>query len=219
MCADVLHMTACEEEAWTREAVGTKRFEIIPMGVKLPNDSARDEAPARKVLLFVGRLAKVKALDRLVQAFNLVEHKGWVLRIIGEDVDGTIDALKRIRGKDVEIEGPRVGEALKAEYNACSVLALVSHSENFGAVVLEAMSHGRPVLTSKGTPWKDAPGWWVDNDVESLARTLEDVFSTSMDEIKTMGDRARRFVEERFTWEAVAQRFSEVYNCLASRRQ
>lgn len=212
--ADVVHVTAKAEECWTRDVVGASRYEIIPMGARLPGLCASTSISQRRVLLFVGRLAKVKALDRLVESFNRIEHRGWSLRIVGQDVDGTLSNLREFAGNDVEFVGPKTGGELQTEYRNCSVLALVSHTENFGAVVLEAMAHGKPVLTSRGTPWSEAPGWWVDNDVETLSKTLQEVFSTPIEDLERKGTLARQFVEDHFAWDVVAGRFKDMYASL-----
>ena len=53
---------------------------------------------------------------------------------------------------------------------------LVSHSENFGNVVIEALSQGTPVIASKGTPWEqlaEKAGFWIDNDENSIACCID----------------------------------------------
>ena len=53
--------------------------------------------------------------------------------------------------------------------------------ENFGMIVTEALSVGTPVIASLGTPWEELNihrcGWWVNNDVDTLAQTIEKVLS------------------------------------------
>lgn len=58
----------------------------------------------------------------------------------------------------VVFAGPKFGPDLAAEYAACDILALVSHTENFGATVVDALAHGKPVITSTATPWQEVTG-------------------------------------------------------------
>jgi glycosyltransferase involved in cell wall biosynthesis len=50
-----------------------------------------------------------------------------------------------------EIEPQKISEALKDAH----VFILPSKSENFGHSIYEALSAGRPVITSKNTPWNN----------------------------------------------------------------
>jgi glycosyltransferase involved in cell wall biosynthesis len=61
---------------------------------------------------------------------------------------------------------------------------LVSHSENFGNVVIEALSQGTPVIASHGTPWQklvdSKAGQWIDNNENEIAKSIDKVIA--MDE-------------------------------------
>ena len=79
-----------------------------------------------------------------------------------------------------------------------------------GATVVDALAHGKPVITSTKTPWKVAQekgcGWWVENDVASLARTLREMMGMPDDERRMVGDRGRPLVEEGYSWSAVGRK-------------
>lgn len=121
----------------------------------------------------------------------------------------------------VVFAGPKFGAALQAEYAACDLLALVSHTENFGATVVDALAHGKPVITSTQTPWQVVAergcGWWVANEVDCLAATLRAAFDTPAAALADMGRRGRRLVEERYTWAAVAEAMRATYEVVAAR--
>ena len=53
----------------------------------------------------------------------------------------------------VKFERPVEGLENKNCSQALIVRFLISESENFGNVVIEAMAQGTPVVTSLGTPW------------------------------------------------------------------
>jgi glycosyltransferase involved in cell wall biosynthesis len=53
-----------------------------------------------------------------------------------------------------EIEPQKISDALKDAH----VFVLPSKSENFGHSIYEALSAGRPVITSKNTPWNNLQG-------------------------------------------------------------
>ena len=106
-CAALIHVTSEQEALWVRD-LGIKRpIVVAPLGADLPkaNESVggRSEVERRKVLLFVGRVCPVKALDRLICAFaqvvgsrSEVVGNRWLLRIVGPDEAGHMSELTQL---------------------------------------------------------------------------------------------------------------------------
>ncbi len=234
--AALIHSTVEKEREWNVNlglGVGSRcRSLVAPLGTHLPKEKTESSAvhlhlePTPKTLLFVGRVYPVKALDRLIEAFVKAKPEGWCLRIVGPDQAGhqaELEALCKHLGlssddSKIVFAGPKFDSELDAEYTRCSALALVSHTENFGATVVDAMEHGKPVITSTNTPWKEVAdfgcGWWVDNDVETLASTLNSIFNTPTSTLESMGKRGRMLVEAKYTWSAVAKTLVSAYSAL-----
>ena len=93
-----------------------------------------------------------------------------------------------------------------------------SDFENFGMIVTEALSVGTPVIASLGTPWQELNtehcGYWIDNDVQTLTKTIENVLSLSEDEIICMGVNGKRLVQERYQDTQVAKMMIQLYDWL-----
>lgn len=224
--AALIHSTTELEREWNNK-LGFTRQVVVPLGTYLPKANEVESCKLKveggdeveggrgKVILYVGRVYPVKALDNLIAAFEMADHKDWKLRIVGPDQAGHMEELKKIAGEDVVFAGPKYDAELEAEYDKCEVLALVSHTENFGATVIDAMAHGRAALTSTKTPWKIVAdrgcGWWVDNGVESIASTIEQIVNLTEDELRAMGEKGRRLVEEEYQWPVVAKRMAQGY--------
>lgn len=96
-----------------------------------------------------------------------------------------------------------------------SYLIVPSDFENFGNIITEAMVHGIPVIASKGTPWQELNmhhcGWWVDNDVDTLAATIREALALSEEERIAMGKRGQQLVKENYSVEMVALKMKELY--------
>ena len=218
--AVLIHSTVEKERAWNA-ALGFKRHIVVPLGTHLPEkfDSPAARTSSCRTLLFVGRIYPVKALDRLIEAFAKVKGEGWKLRIVGPDQAGhqadLVRLCENLNASNVEFAGPKFAAELDREYAACDCLALVSHTENFGATVVDAMAHGKPVVTSTNTPWQEVVerkcGWWVDNEPDVLAKTLREMMSFSDEARAEMGARGRQLVEEKYSWRAVAEQLVAAY--------
>ena len=80
------------------------------------------------------------------------------------------------------------------------------------------MACGTPVLTTKGTPWKELEelkcGWWIDINVESLVLALEHFLQLSESSLKIMGTTGRKLVEEKYASEKMAQRMMDLYKII-----
>jgi len=136
-------------------------------------------------------------------------------------------------GTCVQFIGPKYDADLSAEYDACDALILVSHTENFGATVIDALAHSKPVITSTNTPWKvvlgentnnqqlttnnsasGRCGWWVDNSPESLARTFTQMLDCTDAQLRAMGANGLALVQAAYTWPAIAQNLISHYSKL-----
>ena len=230
MSAALLHATA-ESEVEDFRRMGLKnRVCIAPLGVNLPefNERTISGKDAVRTLLFVSRVQRKKGLLNLVRAWAMIpDHvrKGWKVRIVGPDQEGhaaEVTALSRECGveKSIEIVGPRYGADLDAEYSSAQLFVLPTYSENFGSVVVEALAHGLPVITTKGAPWGELEtshcGWWIDIGVEPLTKALQLAMSLEDGERHGMGVRGRGLVEEKYTWSAVVKAMERAYASVLS---
>ncbi len=215
---DLIHVTASLETKWVRDLGFTNPIVEVPLGTDLPNVVAKFDNPIKE-LLFVGRIYPVKGLDLLIKAWDSVDTTGWKLRLVGPDQAGYMRTLKKMcRSTNVEFTGPLYGEILKKAYAASRALILPSYTENFGAIVLDALSHGLPVLTSEATPWnflqEKGCGWHFPLEVNALSEKLKVLFATSDDVLREMGARGRKLVEEKYTWPAIAEQMTKAYEGL-----
>lgn len=224
----LFHATSEEERRSIERALGVRvPTVIVPNGADLPPAEALERrepfSDSRPRIGFVGRIHPIKALEQLVRACALLRDRGldFELRLAGPIQDrGYYEYLGRqiddIALRDrVVFEGEVLGERKDAFYSSCRVVALVSRSENFGNVVVEALAFGTPVVASQGTPWQAletyGAGRWVENDPGNLAGALEP-YLQSPELAARAGRNGRTMVEERFTWTAVARSMSEAYS-------
>ena len=106
----------------------------------------------QKILLAVGRLEDdVKQFSLLIDAFGLLtqEFPDWKLKIVGGDVDGSLEKYQRQIGLlDIEekIELTGVLRNLEEVYMSSSILCHPARYEGFGLVVIEGYRYGLPAV-------------------------------------------------------------------------
>lgn len=190
------HATSTEECNQIHHLMGKRRIvATIPNYMILP-----ERIPSEKVsgnydyLLYVGRIAPIKALDKLVEALSLSHEfmSGKVLlQVVGDNIGDYYEHLCRLVAEKkmtdrVVFRGVLLGEKKEECIANAKYLVLVSDSENFGNVVIESLAQGTPIVASFGTPWqvieKNNAGFWVSNNPVILAKTIDRILTIGNDD-------------------------------------
>jgi glycosyltransferase involved in cell wall biosynthesis len=130
-----------------------KRFRIIKDTEKLEKVKTKYGLPDH-FLLFVGRILPVKNLETIIKGYHLAKRnkgleqklvivgaKTWYYKII-ESLIIELDIKE-----DVIFTGP-IFDDLPSIYNLADLFLFPSYYESFGAVLLEAMACGTPVIAA-----------------------------------------------------------------------
>ena len=200
-------------------------FETLPA----PGTFRRDhpEIGDRPMVLFLSRLHAKKGLDLLIPAFSGVNDREARLVIAGPDEGGyraTVEAMiaRHDLGGRVIVTGMLSGPQRVAAYVDADLFALSSYQENFGAVVVEALAAGTPVVISDQVnihPEISAAnvGEIVPQELPRLAETLNRWLGDA-DLRAAAAARSRPFVRDRYDWGRIAQRWAERYERFAQGR-
>lgn len=199
----LFHATSEEEKKAINHYVGeSARIVVIPNYIELPPQLA-SETPAYPYFLFVGRVTPIKAIDKLIIGLsmaNLFKKSKYKLIIAGPNQNNYQKELERLAkssglaGK-IEFVGNVFGEEKFRLYANAYFSCLLSFSENFGNVVIEALSQGTPVIASTGTPWdileKANAGYWISNAPETIAEYIDKAIALPNDDYSKMRNAAR----------------------------
>lgn len=209
-----------------------EKIQIIPMGVDpekyhdVGNPDLNRKFESNRVILSVGRLIDWKGTIYLIDAMPLVlqRYPNALLLIIGSgpEMEHLVQRVHQLTlEENVTFLGVVSNEDLQAYYHAADVFVLPSinksgKTEGLGVVLLEAMASGCPVIGSNvgGIPdiiRDEENGFLVpEQDPSVLAERIVRIFSDANLREKFRKNGHSR-IEESYTWDTIAERFSEVY--------
>jgi len=204
-----------------------KNVEIIP----LSNPHSTELRPYVKkdkiYILFVGRFVEVKGLPVLIRAFAEIVKKypSAELHLVGDgpqkpELTKIVKELKL--DSNVKFQGFLVGEPLLEAYNKATIFVLPSiktktgETEGLGVVLIEALSHGVPVIGSKvgGIPdiiidGKTGLLFEPDNHLE-LAEKIT-LLIENPELRKKLVEGGQKHILENFSWEKIVEKMEKVY--------
>lgn len=196
--------------------VNTDIFNPTPNDAFVVRDSlgvGRDQ----KLLLYVGRLAKEKNTETLLQGFELLEQRrprDFHLLVIGDGSQR--DLLRKLQARCGNISWIRYcseSADLARHYRAADLFVHPGIQETFGLVALESQACGTPVVGIRGSYmdriiFHEQKSWARENTPEALADAIEEL---STEKLSMLGGNASRAAEELHGWPRVFQQLFCIY--------
>lgn len=124
------------------------RYKIVTNNMPIETDNKISNLKNKNIIT-VGRLEKVKGYDDLIKLFSKLNNKEWTLSIIGtgSEFDNLNNLIKELNMEDnIKLLGFKNTEELNKLYKESSIYIMTSIEESFGLVLLEAASHGLPLI-------------------------------------------------------------------------
>jgi D-inositol-3-phosphate glycosyltransferase len=244
--ADLLIASTPDEAGDLKLLYGAEpeRVFVVPPGVDLSMFQPIDRTEARRkigyrsgrLLLFVGRLERLKGVDVAIRALALLRdrsHDDVRLLVLGEDSRRSDDESEKSRLKAIALSegvqdrvdflGSVAHHELPYFYSAADVCVMPSYSESFGLVGLEAQACGTPVVGSDVTGLRsvvrdEVSGYLVAGHnpaayAEKIGRLLENP------ELAQQMGRRGRLLAQRFSWGRTADRLLPLFDAVIERAQ
>jgi D-inositol-3-phosphate glycosyltransferase len=230
----IVALTAVDRQQMLRHYGDQAPIVVIPGGVDLERFSPQPKLAARaalglnakqKVILFVGRIQRLKGLEVLVRAFARLNELDARLLIVGGRPGNShesreITRLQHLSAKlgvaeRTHFVGAVAHEQLPTYYSAADASVMPSSYESFGLVAVESLACGTPVVATRVggltsivhdgetgmlVPWRDAELF-----AERLRRILQD-----QELHDRLAARARESVLE-YGWDRIADEHLALY--------
>lgn len=203
---------------------------FIPHGVNTDIFKPVDASNLRKkygtensdVILYVGRIAKGKGVDKLIKILNLVikKNKRVKLIIVGGDA-GYLPMVKSLiqkygLSKNVAIVGYISKHNLPEYYSMADLIVYPSRQEIFGLVLCEAMACGKAVIGSDimgpSEIILNGKTGYTSNfkDLNKVSELIINLFNDRK-LLAQMGKKSLERVKKIYTWEKAAESHYKLY--------
>lgn len=213
-----IHATSLQEKEDIASMVNPQRIFVLPNLLKLPVAFKRHEDSESVFrLIYLGRIEPKKNLEFMLDVLLTDFPVPYRLEIIGEGEDTYIKALKERTATVSGISwlGPIHGDA-KWQYLAnADVILLPSFNENYGNVILEALSQGTPAIVSDKVGLKDYLvenrfGWVVPNTPEAWRSCLVETWHNQAERAR-IRNLAPQKIQQDFSTKGVAGHYMAMY--------
>jgi len=207
---------------------GVDNVRVLSLGVNRdifrPDESDRaatrrslEIEPTRKLLVYVGRLAKEKNTATLFRAFEILDqqrqHKFHLL-VIGDGPERSQLRKLQAHCKNVSwIEYCAEPRELARYYRAGDLFVHPGVQETFGLVALESQACGTPVVGIRGSAMDDLifheqNDWALENSPQALADAVE---RFAAKQLSILGKEAAERVAQLHAWPRVFERLFCIY--------
>lgn len=230
--ASLIATTAAEAKQYGRMGGEAGRIAILPNGIE---DSEFEQRPPRgefrrrigipdghRIILYLGRINRVKGVDILVRAFaELCKHESDLELLIAGPDDGYLPSVKKLANAcgcegRVRYAGALTGGPKLSAYVDSDVFVLPSRYDIFGIVAFEALMAGLPIVVTDNCGTADLiqgrrMGYVARaDDSGNLALFIAKSLSSPV-ETREQVQRGQQFVMENLKWSILVRRLEAIY--------
>ncbi len=184
--------------------------------VILPNVCYKEEKK-ENIVLFIGRIEKVKRVDLLLRAWSKIKAKSWKLLIVGDGEKRLEmeELAKKLNLGNVEFLGYRLN--VENFYKKAKIFLMSSEHEGFPNTLIEAMSYGvvpvaYPCPTGPKEIIKDGEDGLLAQylNVEDLVKKIE--YLIENEEVRAQ--MAKKAIEnvKRFSIDKIVDKWMDLFN-------
>jgi len=220
--------TVEETEEYKLLGVPAAKIHHIPNGIDLKEfdnmpgknifKKKHNISAGEKVLLYLGRIHKLKGLRHLVEAMPLISSQIDCRLVVAGSDDGyqeeLIKLVKKNKISNVVFPGLIQGKEKLQLYRDSDVFVYPSLSEGFSLAVLEAAAAGLPLVITYGCKFPQVAeynaGYIVSAKAESLASAVIKILKDEKKR-KSMGRSAGKMIKNDYSITVMAKRLAGLY--------
>lgn len=145
----VIAICKWEREELLRLGCNEENIEYIPNS--LPEEFfSQESVPNQKKILYLGRMNYIKEIEVLIEAFNRLNPQDYILEIVSSQEGEYFKSLQKYKSDKVHFLEPIYNLEKKInKIDSCEIFVLPSRKESLPFGLIEAMSRGKIVITTR----------------------------------------------------------------------
>ena len=181
-----------------------------------------------KIVMFLGRIHKIKGLALLMRAWAKVTEKMSDARlvIVGPDESYLHELQKEVERLNIHdkiiITGPLYGEEKCQALTDADVFVYPSQYEIFGIAVIEACACGTPVVVTKNqgiaSYIEGRAGEVVPENEAELSQALLALLADDKKRAQ-YAEQGKKLVEDLFTWDKIINQYENIFREIISKNE
>ena len=198
------------------------------MGIEVERIKKDQSVSEQMQILFVGRIARVRRIELLLQAVSQLNFPFHLTIAGGEEKTssvtrtGYLNELTQLT-KQLNLEnkvtfvGKKTPLELKTIYQSADIFVYPSLYENFGQPLLEAAAHGLPLISTSVGIARDIiiegeTGFQISGKPQEIKERIESLRNSNLR--LQMGRRIQNEVKNRFDWKNIMDQYMNLYRSL-----
>ena len=198
------------------------------MGIEVEEIKKEENTSKQLKILFVGRIARVRRVELLLQAASQLTIPFHLTIAGGEEKTssvtrgGYLEELKLLTNQlnlnsNVTFTGKKDPADLKLLYKSSNIFVYPSLYENFGQPLIEAAAHGLPLISTPVGIAKDIvidgeTGYHVTGKAEEIKDRIESLTDSNLR--LEMGRKIQVEIKNRFDWAKIIDQYKSLYQTL-----
>jgi UDP-glucose:(heptosyl)LPS alpha-1,3-glucosyltransferase len=203
-----------------------EKLHIIPMGIEVTQPVEKEFGNDILQLLFVGRIARVRRIELLLQAVEKLAFPFHLTIVGGEEKTSSVTRsgyLKELKmlseglnlNNKVTFAGRKSQAELKSYYKVADLFVYLSKYENFGQPLIEAGAHGLPIISTPVGVARDIvidgeTGYLTEGNPKAMGDRIQLLRDSNLR--KQMGAQVRNLIREKFDWAPIIGQYISLYN-------
>ncbi|BDR57175.1 glycosyltransferase [Xylocopilactobacillus apis] len=224
--SDGLFVVSSElKDELTKLGINSNRIVQINNAMTFSNDVRPKENHQFMQMIIVARLHPVKEHARLIKALSEVKNDHIFLNIVGdgelrESLEQLVDQYEL--NHQVEFYGALKSSEINELYRKMDLALIVSKSEGFPLVFLEAANNAVPVLMTELSATHlvipdEEHGIAVDNSLEGIKSGIEKAYSFGIEQLSEMGLKNRKYAIDHFGPESFYKQMKNGYDLFSKK--
>lgn len=217
--------TSAQESSEIRKRIG--QGACIREVSNLPKPAGQEQGIAKKAgelsLCFISRISEKKNLNFAIDVLKEVKDVQIRFDLFGPIEDEAYWGACRENAKTLPAhiaftyKGSLKPEAIGGTLGNYHALFLPTHNENYGHIIVEALQHGRPVILSDQTPWRELEKAKVGFDIplsnkQGFINAVKTLAGTDQAGFDTMCQACRSYISKALNVEAIKEQYKAMFN-------